>query len=196
MKSIAVIALILISACAARGECNYNYKDLIEYMQSNHKGIGLVYDEILISNDEKMQNLIKTSLCERKFTRSYQMNVFDCSDMSQIVWGKLKKEGFDAKLVYGIRNDCAHVWVAVKNHHDSKYIVIECTNQSTIGTIMPNGIGKKGYNYKNDIWMLNSSTELSWVFENDGIINNLDPKSSKEIEIFTSTSASPAGEAL
>lgn len=88
-----------------------------------------------------LQDLNKT-LEESEFTRSYQENVFDCSNTSQIVWSVLDGKGYQARLMMSYIGHPLdpHLWVAVLYPRQKEsYVAVETANTDKAST----GPGKR-----------------------------------------------------
>jgi hypothetical protein len=88
-----------------------------------------------------LEDLNKT-LEESEFTRSYQENVFDCSNTSQIVWSVLEGKGYQARLMMSYIGHPLdpHLWVAVLYPRQKEsYVAVETANTDKAST----GLGKR-----------------------------------------------------
>jgi hypothetical protein len=122
-----------------------------------------------------LQDLNKT-LEESEFTQSYQENVFDCTNTSQIVWSVLEGKGYQARLMMSYIGHPLdpHLWVAVLYPHDREsYVAVETANTDKAST----GPGKRLVHlgrvtaedkYYSGI-MYNSSQQYSWLHPEEGM---------------------------
>ncbi len=125
------------------------------------------------STNESLKESINQVLSQYQYLHVYEVDVFDCSDRSQIVQSLLKSEGFDAKLAYAINqstapdnNHMAHVWVIIYDD-DHNMIAIETTFYDDILGII---VEKKPtrFQYYAESWQFNDSQELTNAFPHDG----------------------------
>lgn len=92
------------------------------------------------------------------YTRDYQENRFDCSDMSIALWYMLQREGYDAKLV--INTSQRHMWVGLER--DGRWTMIE----TTAAPSMALGVTADSPEYFSNFWMFNTSAEAA-LFTDD-----------------------------
>jgi hypothetical protein len=74
---------------------------------------------------------LNRTLDELEFSQSYQENVFDCSNTSQIVWSVLEGKGYQARLMMSYKGHPLdpHLWVAVAYPYQREsYVAVETAN--------------------------------------------------------------------
>jgi hypothetical protein len=74
---------------------------------------------------------LNRTLDELEFSQSYQENVFDCSNTSQIVWSMLDGKGYQARLMMSYKGHPLdpHLWVVVLYpHQKERYVAVETAN--------------------------------------------------------------------
>lgn len=74
---------------------------------------------------------VNRTLDELEFSQSYQENVFDCSNTSQIVWSVLEGKGYQARLMMSYKSHPLdpHLWVAVAYPRQREsYVAVETAN--------------------------------------------------------------------
>lgn len=94
-----------------------------------------------------------------RYTKDYQPNWFDCSDMSISLWYLLKRQGYDAKLVVNVSQP-PHMWVGVERNN--LWAMIE----TTAAPGMALGITADSPQYFSNCWLFNTSAEAA-LFTDD-----------------------------
>ena len=164
-----IIALLLMMPSNA-----IEWSEAKELMQHdiNENHIGILVENLTDSTNISEKKRIQELLNNYKFTQDYKEKVFDCTDSSAIVQEILKKNGYNAKLIYGadtrsVEASMWHMWVAVQDTNEH-WILIETTKRPTIGSVIryrPNDMSQ--YHYFQGGMLLNNSNEYAYYHKSD-----------------------------
>lgn len=122
-------------------------------------GPGKIVYQSLPRAGEDLRRELENITFNYRYTKDYQANRFDCSDMSMSLWYLLCKEGYDARLVINTSQP-PHMWVGVER--DGLWAMIETT--SAPGIVL--GITADSPEYFRNCWLFNTSAEAA-LFTDD-----------------------------
>ncbi len=117
----------------------------------------IIYKPLPKAGESLRQELEKITFNYR-YTKNYQPNKFDCSDMSISLWYLLKRQGYNSRLVINVTQP--HMWVGVEKN--DLWAMIE----TTAAPNMALGITADSPEYFSNCWMFNSSAEAA-IFTDD-----------------------------
>jgi len=114
---------------------------------------------------------LENVLGEYEYGKTYQENVFDCSNTTQIAWSILTNKGFDARLMMSYKGHPLdpHIWVVVKYPYEpERYLAIETANTNQAKILEHLGRIVQDEKYYEGI-MYNTSIQYSRLHPNEGM---------------------------
>lgn len=122
-------------------------------------GPGKIIYQPLPRAGENLRQELEGITFNYRYTKDYQENRFDCSDMSMSLWYLLRRQGYDAKLVVNVSQP-PHMWVGVERN--GLWAMIETTAAPSRAL----GITADSPEYFSRCWMFNTSAEAA-LFTDD-----------------------------
>jgi len=117
--------------------------------------------------DEDLQKVLDSY----DYGKSYRVNVFDCSNTSQICWSILSGKGYDAKIMMSYKGHPLdpHMWVEVRYPYETeRYVAVEATNTDRSKNLVHLGTIVMKEDYYRGI-MYNTSAQFSRLHPEEGM---------------------------
>ncbi|NPV61823.1 MAG: hypothetical protein HPY61_04195 [Methanotrichaceae archaeon] len=132
-------------------------------------GPGIIVGNLTICQDQEFLERLADLLKHYKFEKTFENDVFDCSDMSAITWNILVNRGYDARIMLGDTGSDFHAWVMVRD--GSAWTAVETVHnpQNEVGRVAePDNVWIQDYPQYFCGWMFNSSEEMK-IFTDDTV---------------------------
>jgi hypothetical protein len=132
-------------------------------------GPGIIVGNLTACQDQVFLEGLADLLAHYKFEKTFENDVFDCSDMSAITWNILVNHGYDARIMLGDAGKDYHAWVMVCD--GSTWAAVETVRnpKNEVGRVAePDNVWIQDYPQYFCGWMFTSSEEMK-IFTDDTI---------------------------